>query len=215
MITLVASETTTPDRCVVGSACLPAALLRMAGVAHELPDLVAAARDGSEPAWNEIVDRFAGLVWHVIRGFRLTDATAEDVYQTTWLRLAEHLDRIRQPESVGAWLARTAKNECLRSVRKAQREHPRDDLELDLVEPASGIGDAIEDATRDDILWEAFSRLSEPCQRLLRLLMTDPPLPYELISEQLCIAVGSIGPTRGRCLAKLRASRGVHLLEND
>ncbi|MDH4078066.1 MAG: sigma-70 family RNA polymerase sigma factor [Acidimicrobiia bacterium] len=182
----------------------------------DLPRLVAAAQQGDAEAWNALVEQFAGLVWHVIRGFRLPNAAAEDVYQTTWLRLAEHLDRIRQPESLGGWLARTARNECLRAVKLGGREHLRDDLDIDLVDrSAAPVDKGVETEAANEILWRAFATLSQACQQLLRLLIAEPPLPYDRISELLGMSIGSIGPTRARCLAKLRTSRGVYLLGGD
>ncbi len=189
---------------------------RLTPVKPDLPRLVAAAQQGDAEAWNALVEQFAGLVWHVIRGFRLSNAAAEDVYQTTWLRLAEHLDRIRQPESLGGWLARTARNECLRAVKLGGREDLRDDLDLDLVDrTAAPVDRAVETEATNEVLWRAFATLSQACQQLLRLLITEPPLPYDRISELLGISIGSIGPTRARCLAKLRTSRGVYLLGGD
>lgn len=188
---------------------------RMTCVKDDLPELVAAAQQGDEQAWNVLVDRFAGLVWHVIRGFRLPAAVGEDVYQTAWLRLAENLDRIRKPESLGGWLAQTARNECLRSLRVGGRENLRDDLADDLADDTASVDRAVDDEARDEILWMAFASLSEACQRLLRLLIADPPLSYEQVSEMLGMSIGSIGPTRARCLAKLRTARGVHLLGHE
>ncbi len=185
---------------------------RLADVKEDLPALVTAAQQGDETAWNALVEQFAGLVWHVVRGFRLSNASAEDIYQTTWLRLTEHLDRIRQPESLGGWLARTARNECLRAVKLSGREDLRGDLDVDLIDRSVQISHGIEQQASNDILWKAFGALSESCQQLLRLLIADPPLPYERISELLDISIGSIGPTRARCLAKLRTSRGVYYL---
>ena len=188
---------------------------RMTGVKDDLPELVSAARQGDEQAWSALVDRFAGLVWHVIRGFRLPNAVGEDIYQTAWLRLAENLDRIRKPESLGGWLAQTARNECLRSLKVGGRENLRDDLEIDLADDTAPVDRGVDDEERDEILWQAFASLSEACQRLLRLLIADPPLAYEQVSDLLGMSIGSIGPTRARCLAKLRSARGVHLLEHE
>ncbi|MFV0526282.1 MAG: RNA polymerase sigma factor [Acidimicrobiales bacterium] len=175
----------------------------------ELASLVAQARDGDQRAWDQLVDRFSRLVWHVIRGFRLADATAEDVSQTTWLRLAEHLDRIREPDRLGGWLAMTARNECLRVIRTSGREQARADTDLDLTDVDENPFARVENTDRDAVLWRAFTTLAEGCQRLLRLLITDPPLPYARISALLGMPVGSIGPTRARCLEKLRAIRGI------
>ncbi len=183
-------------------------------VTDDLSALVQAAARDDERAWNQIVDRFSGLVWHVVRGFRLPDAVAEDAYQTTWLRLTEHLDRIRQPESLAGWLARTARNECLRTIRLSQREHLTDEPD----EPDQGGHDVdVRHLTseRDAVLWAAFATLGDRCQQLLRLLLADPPVPYETISEMLDMPIGSIGPTRARCLQKLRAADGVADLRED
>src|SRR5215831_13070195 len=87
-----------------------------------LVELVDQASAGDSDAWDELVDRFSGMVWAVARGHGLSSADAADVSQTTWLRLVEHLDRIREPERVGAWLATTARHECLRHVRAWRRE---------------------------------------------------------------------------------------------
>lgn len=188
---------------------------RIQSVTDDVVQLVVAAREGDELAWNGLVDQYGRLVWHVIRGFRLPDAVAEDVYQTTWLRLAEHLDRIREPASVGGWLARTAKNECLRSLKVNGRESLRDDIDLDLADPVAGVDQGVDDEARNEILWQAFGNLSEPCQRLLRLLIADPPPSYEQVGELMEMSIGSIGPTRARCLAKLRTAKGVHLLGHE
>ena len=83
-----------------------------------------AANDGDEAAWETIVDRFSGLVWATVRAHRLSPAEAADVAQTTWLRLVENLDRIKDPERLGAWLATTARRECLRHIRLRGRELP-------------------------------------------------------------------------------------------
>lgn len=186
---------------------------RIAVVPDDLTSLVTSARDGDEAAWGAIVDRFSGLVWHVVRTFRLPDVVIEDAYQTTWLRLAEHLDRIRQPESLAGWLSRTARNECLRAVRLSQREELDDDIDRPTATPPPGA--AVEEAEQAEVLWDAFRTLPDRCQRLLRLLTADPPIPYETISELMDMPIGSIGPTRARCLQKLRATAGIESLEED
>ena len=96
--------------------------------AMELAELVHAAGEGDQEAWNAIVERFGGLVWATVRAHRLSAADGAEVVQTTWLRLVEHLDRIRDPERLGGWLASTARNECLRQIRLGAREVPSDDM---------------------------------------------------------------------------------------
>lgn len=187
---------------------------RIRCVSDDLSDLVSAAARDDQVAWNTLVDRFSGLVWHVVRGFRLNDAAAQDAYQTTWLRLTEHIDRIRQPESLAGWLARTARNECLRTIRVAQREVLTDETD-DSPSAAPEVGTAHLASERDIVLWAAFATLGDRCQQLLRMLLSDPPIAYEDIGEMLDMPIGSIGPTRARCLQKLRAADGVTDLRED
>src|SRR5258707_2210453 len=98
--------------------------------AGRVAELVAAAAAGDEGAWSRLVDHFAGLVWSVIRGYRMSAADAADVSQTTWLRLAEHIHKVREPERIGAWLATTAGRECLRLIRQNRRAIPSDNIYL-------------------------------------------------------------------------------------
>ena len=173
------------------------------GKEDDLAGLVAAAGGGDREAWEGLVRRYAGLVWGVARAMGLDPADAADVSQTTWLRLAEHLGRLREPDRVGAWLAVTARREALRTRQRSARivldswcgEGPDDDDDLD---------SALLRDERDALLWRTFSALSEPCKALLRVLMTDPPPSYVEVGEALDMPVGSIGPRRQRCLRALR-----------
>jgi len=166
-------------------------------------ELVAAAAAGDGAAWEAIVARYARLVWSVARALGLDAADAADVSQTTWLRLAEHLRRLREPERVGAWLAVTARREALRTRQRGERlvldgwcgDGPDEAGELDA---------ALLRSERDAHLWRSFSGLSEPCQALLRVLMSDPTPSYVEVGEALAMPVGSIGPRRQRCLQALR-----------
>lgn len=167
-------------------------------------ELLGAAAGGDAAAWNAIVARYERLVWSVVRGFRFDGATAADVAQTVWLKLVENLDRIRDPERLPSWLGTTARNEALRVVRAQQRTVPSE-FEFDVVDDAAPALDAglIEDEQLAELV-AAFGELAEDCQRLLRLLTSDPPLDYDTISELTGRPKGSIGPTRGRCLDRLR-----------
>jgi RNA polymerase sigma factor (sigma-70 family) len=170
-------------------------------------ELFRRAETGDQAAWNAIVDRYTKLVWSVARAYRLGNADAADVVQTTWLRLVEHLGRIEDPERLVTWLATTARRECLRTLRRAGREllGTDDDALLDIVDEHSTPVDArLLAEERDAVLWEFFQRLSQRCQVLLRILMATPPPDYTTVSSVLGIPVGSIGPTRGRCLDQLR-----------
>ncbi|MDH3679297.1 MAG: sigma-70 family RNA polymerase sigma factor [Acidimicrobiia bacterium] len=173
---------------------------------------VLAARRGDPAAWKELVDGHTGLVWSVVRGFRFDEETSKDVFQTVWLKLAENLDRIREPAKLAGWLGQTTRNECVGIVRQRGRVLPVEEV-AELGEPvdASGVtipepGERLEREESRAAVAAAFDRLPDRCQRLLRLLLVDPPVSYEQISELLDIPVGSIGPTRARCLESLRSS---------
>lgn len=174
-------------------------------------ELVECAAHGDAAAWEEIVDRYAGLVWAVTRGYGLSRADAADVSQTTWLRLAEHLDRIRDPESIGAWLATTARHEALRLVRVKARH-----VAMDAVHEAVVDTDPDERLIREERyheLWRALEALPPPCKTLLRVLCAEPPPSYAEVSAALSMPIGSIGPTRNRCLDRLRKRAGSSLAD--
>lgn len=174
-------------------------------------ELFARVKDGDQAAWDALVDRFSSLLWGVARGHRLDTATAGDVVQTVWLKLVEHLDGIREPAALPGWLSVTARRECLRVLRLQGRTRPTDTDDLVAVEADDDpVDTSVLVEERDQTLWAAFERLGDKCRRLLRVLMADPAPAYEEVSEALDMPIGSIGPTRGRCLSRLRA-----LLEPD
>ena len=166
--------------------------------------LARSAARGDRSAFERLVEEFQGLLWAIARGHRLSEADAADVAQTTWLRLLQNLDRLEDPSRVGAWLATTARRECLRKIRAAAREVPDDDLpEPDLAETPALDGRLLR-AERDAALWSAFRRLRPSDQALLRMLVVDPQPSYEEIGAALDMPIGSIGPTRARALERLR-----------
>jgi RNA polymerase sigma factor (sigma-70 family) len=168
--------------------------------------LVRAAGAGDEAAWAAIVDRFSGLVWATARSHRLSPADAADVAQTTWLRLVEHLDRINDPERLGAWLATTARRESLRLIRLGGREMPTDEDRMFDSPSGESVDTRLLTEERDTALHRAFRTIGERCQALLRLLAAIEPPSYEEIGAALGMPIGAIGPTRARCLEKLRRS---------
>ena len=172
-------------------------------------ELLDAAARGDQAAWDAIVDRFQGLVWATARAHRLSRDDAADVAQTTWLRLVENLDRIREPERLGAWVATTARRECLRHIRLRGRELATDEADVFESETHGDPTLGLIAGERDRALWRAFSRLSERCQALLRLLVSQDEPSYETIGAALDMPVGAIGPTRIRCLDKLRSFAGA------
>jgi RNA polymerase sigma factor (sigma-70 family) len=169
-------------------------------------DLVTAAAAGDHRAWDGLVDRFASTVWAIARAHRLNAADAADVSQTTWLRLLEHLDRIEQPERVGAWLATTARRESLHVLRMAGRQVlTGDDFDVlpDSAAPVSPDRGLIR-SEQARFVTDLVGKLPVRSQLLLRLLSADSPLSYRDISEALSMPIGSIGPTRARALEQLR-----------
>jgi RNA polymerase sigma factor (sigma-70 family) len=179
----------------------------------EAGGLVKAAAQGDEAAWRVLVEQYSSLVWAVARSFRLRTADASDVYQTVWLRLAEHLGRIQNPEQVGAWLATTARRESIRLVRARSRSTPMEDTTLADLVPADEISpelavleseQAMLEADRAKHMWRAFRDLPARCQQLLRILMASHRPSYAEAAAALDVPVGSIGPTRARCLNQLR-----------
>jgi RNA polymerase sigma factor (sigma-70 family) len=171
-----------------------------------LKQLIEAAGNGDERAWGVIVERFEGLIWATTRAHRLSAAESADVTQTTWLRLLENLDRIREPEHLGAWLATTARHECLRHIRLRARELPATDEAVFDLATDQPIESELLTRERSDALVRALARVGERCQALLRMLAAVSAPSYEEISAALGMPVGAIGPTRARCLEKLRRS---------
>jgi RNA polymerase sigma factor (sigma-70 family) len=159
--------------------------------------------EGDQRAWDELVGRFGGLVWSIARGYRL-GASTDDVVQTVWLRLAEHCDRIREPDRLAAWLASTTRNEALRVATRERRSvsvanlPDRSDASRTTTEEAVTDGDTLGHVLR------GFALLPDKDRELLQLLCTVPPLDYATIAEILDRPIGSIGPSRERALAKLR-----------
>jgi RNA polymerase sigma factor (sigma-70 family) len=171
-------------------------------VVARLADRAAA---GDARAWDAIVDEFAGIVWAAARAHRLDDADAADVVQTTFVRLVEHLGRLRRRDRLGAWLATTARRECLRVLRQRARVLPLGDQLPEACDDRPDHGAVLIDQERDAMLWTAFKRLPSRDQALLTMLVADPTPSYEDISAALAMPVGSIGPTRARALERLRA----------
>ncbi|BEL04700.1 sigma-70 family RNA polymerase sigma factor [Actinoplanes sichuanensis] len=178
----------------------------------ETAALVRRAAAGDASAWEELVRAYAGLVWSVARAYRLGRADAEDVSQTTWERFARSLDKLTDPGHAGAWLSTTARRESLRVLAARNRMVPTGDL--------AWIGPAREDQSPEEMavaadeevrrdalagrLWQALNQLGDNCQRLLRILMGQPPPSYADAAAALGVPIGYLGPTRRRCLEKLR-----------
>ena len=180
----------------------------------EVTVLIHRAAEGDPTAWNAIVDEFSGLLWSVVRGFRLNEAQSADAVQTTWLRLVEHIADLREPEHVAGWLKTTAHRVCLQVIRQGGREQLTD-WEEDRG-PVSGVRyegpdeDGPEAAAmrqeQQVLVRRALAELPDRHRQLMELLVASPPISYQDISARLGMPVGSIGPTRARILTRMRDS---------
>ena len=180
-------------------------------------DLVTRARNGDKQAWDALVERYSPLIWRICRRHRLGDADAEDAGQSVWLHLVDQLDKVRDPAALPGWLATTTRRECLRILHTARGPLTAEFvLDADLL-PDEHAGTAEQEvlaAERHTALREALTHLPPDCQQLIALLIEDPPVPYIEISAKLGIRVGSIGPSRGRCLDRLRRYPAIAALIN-
>jgi RNA polymerase sigma factor (sigma-70 family) len=167
--------------------------------------LVARAAGSDQDAWNELVERYAPLVWGICTRYRLSSHDIEDVGQNVWLRLVEQLGKLREPAALPGWLATTTSRECLRVVTTAQRLGTSLDDAPEVADDVV-IDEEILRTERDAALRSAFAELSPRCRQLLAMLISDPPHSYSQISATLEIPMGSIGPQRARCLERLRRS---------
>lgn len=162
-------------------------------------------RRGETAALDDLVRVLSPVLWHVVRAYGLDQHRAEDVVQSTWLTLVRRHESIAEVQSVGAWLMTTARREAWRVAKAESRAMPTDDEVLDRRTPKEHSAES--EAVRhdeEDRLWSCVHTLSERCQRLLRIVAFDDRPDYAGIARDLDMPIGSIGPTRGRCLAKLR-----------
>ena len=177
--------------------------------------LVTRARNGDKQAWDDLVDRYAPLIWSICRRYQLRQPDADDVSQIVWLRLVDQLAFLRNPAALPGWLATTTQRECGRVQRAARKQAPgrSPDAADHLPDPVAGAVEAeLLRAERHAALREAFRHLPPDSRRLIGMLIQDPAVPYAEISARLGIPVGSIGPTRGRCLQQLRGYPAVAAL---
>ncbi|MGQ0575190.1 MAG: RNA polymerase sigma factor [Pseudonocardia sp.] len=169
--------------------------------------LVAAAATGDETAWSEIVYRYSPLLVGVVRQYRLTAAQTEDVAQTVWLRLVEHLDRLRAAQALPMWIITTGRREALRQLAAERRVQPRDPSTSEWAD-APGQHPAPDDellrVERHEALLAGLAELDGRQRELMLLLIEDPPPSYAEISRRTGIPVGAIGPTRARAIDRLR-----------
>ena len=176
-----------------------------------LAELLRAAADGDQASWNAIVERYLPLVYAVVRKYRLTDEDAADVSQTLWLRLVENLGSIREPRALPSWIITTTKREALRVLAARQRAVPVDAIAGFDANQCDGpeTDEELLRAERHQALRDGLAELAQPDRELLQMFVADPPIPYKEIAARLGVSVGSIGPTRGRALNRLRSTPSI------
>ncbi|REJ05063.1 sigma-70 family RNA polymerase sigma factor [Microbacterium bovistercoris] len=166
-------------------------------------------RDGDARAMDDLVRLMTPVLWHVVRAYGVDRALAEDVVQTTWLRLVRGQDQITDAAAVSAWLTTTARREAWRAGKAQNRADATEDADLEAMLPvAASAEDEATVADGANRLWAAVQRLDERCRRLIRVVAFEERPDYKSIADDLGMPVGSIGPTRSRCLTKLRVLLG-------
>jgi RNA polymerase sigma factor (sigma-70 family) len=170
-------------------------------------ELFIRARAGDAAAFDALVRELNPLLWHVVRAQGLGSEEAADVVQTTWLELVQRLRDIRSPQALTGWLVTTARRQAWH-VRSRQRRHAQEGAETvaDIPDANAGPPDLAEASERQRVLWRHVQSLSDRCRELLRIVAFVDRPDYDVVAEALAMPRGSVGPTRGRCLAKLRAA---------
>lgn len=165
---------------------------------------------GDEAAWSDIVGRYSGLLWSITRRCGLPESRGADVVQTTWLRLSESGEAIREPERLGGWLRTVAQREAWRAAQNWRRDLSADEVVVALPDTSvASVEDEVLQRRTVGELHRAVEQLPPRQRQLMTILLSDTEPSYQEISEQLGIPIGSIGPTRARAVARLRELLGV------
>ncbi|HSL29659.1 MAG TPA: sigma-70 family RNA polymerase sigma factor [Anaerolineales bacterium] len=170
-------------------------------------ELIRRCRTGDESAWDQLVENYKRLIYSIPLNFGLTREDAADIFQQTLISLVENLDRLHPDSNLAAWLATVTRRHALHLLRKRKREQLGADEDLgessEWLEAATG--SAAEQIEQIQVINQGLNRIGPRCRALLLALYFDDRLPsYEEIAGRMNIPVGSIGPTRGRCLERLR-----------
>lgn len=157
-----------------------------------------------EAAWRELIHRYRRLIYSIPVAYRFADP--DEIFQTVAVKLFRNLGKLKKRESLGAWITITARRECLAAKKRQQRSQPLEDHpEVEFAQDPPDVAQALHDLECEHTLLTAMEKLDALCRALLRALyVEDPTPPYKEVAERLQRPIGSLGPTRGRCLGKLR-----------
>lgn len=189
----------------------------------DIEDLVTGAREGDQGSWAELIERHQPIIDAVSRRYRLGREDGADLSQTVWLQLTCHLDSIREPRALPGWIKVTAEREAFRLIRIGRRtislepiagyyEGQASPAELRFSSVADDVDTDLLRAEEQDAIREGLATLKPNHRELLLMLVAEPAVPYAEISSALGLPIGSIGPTRARCLRKLEAAPSVQAL---
>ncbi|MDO5736283.1 MAG: sigma-70 family RNA polymerase sigma factor [Propionibacteriaceae bacterium] len=160
-------------------------------------------RDGERGQIDPLVRLLTPTLWHMARACGLQQRDAEDVVQTVWLSLVSKADTVRDPRSIVAWLGTSVRRESWRTAREKRLASPREDFP-EHPDPAPGPDEVVLTSETQRTLWRHLAALTPRCQALLRIISRGGPPDYAALADAWGMPVGSIGPTRGRCLSTLR-----------
>lgn len=171
--------------------------------------LVARCIDGEARAWEALVRRHERLVYSIGRSYRLGDEDMSDVFQDVFTALLKGLPRLRDGRTLVRWLSSTTERIARTTALKRRREAAREDREeatvANLQDSGEAIGEDLERIERQHQVRLAMGGVSERCKRLLEALYYEDPTPsYAELSQRLGVPVGSLGPTRARCMDRLK-----------
>jgi RNA polymerase sigma factor (sigma-70 family) len=171
----------------------------------DVSETLIAALDGDQAAWRRLVEAHNGLLWWIARSYGLDTDAAADLVQTMWLAVLKHGRSIQHPERFTAWLSTAARREALLRSKSRNRTIPRAEFDDRSDDTATVAGESLMDAEDLGAALAAFRQLDHGCQTLLRLVCAVPALSYTEVAARIGKTPGYIGPTRARCLERLRA----------
>lgn len=168
-------------------------------------ELVSLCLKGDGQAWASLITRYRRLIYSIPVRFSFSPADSSDVFQDVCLKLLEHLQDLKDESKVSAWLITTTTRQCIHTKSMKYRTTGTDEEMDEPADPSENLEEVRIQAEQQQTVRDAVEQLPGRCKALIEMLYFDPrALNYEEISATLGMPVASIGPTRARCLDKLR-----------